>query len=55
MKIKKVFLNDNELSQDEAQKYYEKYVLDYMTRECFFGGANIQTPEGILRAEVSLF
>ncbi len=54
MKINKVFLNDIELSEEKAREKYDKYVLDYMTMECFFGGVDIKTEEGILRAEVSL-
>lgn len=54
MKIQKVFLNDIELSKEEAQAKYEKYVTTHMADECFFGGIDIQTPEGILRAEVTL-
>ena len=54
MKIEKVFLAGVELSKEKTQELYEKYVLDYMTRECFFGGIGIQTPEGLLQAEVSL-
>ena len=55
MKIEKVFLNGIELSHEKAQELYDKYVLDYMTRECFYGGIVIKTPEGDLQAQVSLY
>jgi hypothetical protein len=55
MIIEKVFLDNKELSEKEAQELYEKYVLDYMTRECFYGGIGIKTPEGMLQAEVNLY
>lgn len=54
MNIDKVFFDGVELTQDRANELYHKYVLDYMTRECFYGGIAIQTPEGVLQAEVSL-
>ncbi len=54
MKIEKVFLNGVELTKEKAQELYDKYVLDGMTKECFYGGIAIKTPEGVLQAEVSL-
>lgn len=54
MKIEKVFLDGQELTKERANELYQKYVLDYMTREAFYGGIEIVTPEGILKAEVSL-
>jgi hypothetical protein len=53
MKIDKVFLNGEVLSEDRANELYKKYVLDYMTYEGFWGGVAIITPEGTLQAEVS--
>lgn len=52
MKIKTVFWNGVEVSKEKAQELYNKYVKDYMTRECFFGGIEIKTVDGVLRAEV---
>lgn len=52
--IKKVFLNDKEVSEVDAKILFAKYVNSYMVMECFFGGVAIQTPEGILQAEVDL-
>lgn len=52
MKIEKVLLNGIELTKEKAQNLYNKYVKDYMTRECFFGGILIHTPEGKLQAIV---
>lgn len=54
MKIEKVLFNGVEVSKEEGQKLYNKYVLDCMTRECFWGGIEIITPEGKLQAIVSL-
>jgi len=55
MKVEKVFWNGEEVvSRTEAQRLYEKYVKDMMTNECFFGGIEIHTEDGILQAEVTL-
>lgn len=54
MKVQKVFLNNVELSEEKAQEKYEQYVTTHIANECFFGGIAIETPEGILQAEVAL-
>jgi hypothetical protein len=43
-----------EQSKQKAQELYEKYVTNQMVNECFWGGIGIQTPEGLLIAEVEL-
>jgi len=54
MKINYVKLGDRQLTEEEAKSYVSKYVQDYMSMECLFGGVGIQTPEGLLIADVSL-
>lgn len=54
MQIDKVFFKGVEVSKEKAQELYNTYVKDYMTKECFFGGMAINTPDGVLQAEVSL-
>lgn len=53
-KIKRVLLNDKEVSEVDAKVLFAKYVNNHMVMECFFGGVAINTPEGILQAEVDL-
>lgn len=48
MEIIKVTLDGKEIPKEQAQKY----ILDYMTLEAFFGGIGIVTPDGLLIAEV---
>lgn len=47
-------LGNIKLNQEDASFYVKKYVQDYMSMECLFGGVGIQTPEGLLIADVSL-
>lgn len=52
--IKRVLLNNKEISKEYAQELYEKYVISHILVEAFFGGIAIVTPEGELKAEVTL-
>lgn len=53
-KIKRVLLDEKEVSEVDAKVLFAKYINNHMVMECFFGGMAIKTPEGILQAEVDL-
>ena len=46
-------LGNIKLTDEQAHDCVCKYVKDYMSMECLFGGVGIQTPEGLLIADVS--
>lgn len=50
MEIIKITLGDKEISLKEAGKY----INSHLVADCLFGGVAIQTPDGILQAEVRL-
>lgn len=52
IKIEKVLLNEKEIPIEKVHELYNKYIIDYMTRECFLGGITVVIPEGNLRAIV---
>lgn len=54
MKIIKVTLNGVEISESQAKDLLNKYVKTYIAMECFMGGIPIETPDGMLEAEVEL-
>jgi hypothetical protein len=52
IQIKRVFLDKVEVSKERAQELYSKYVTNPLVNEAFYGGLEVVTPEGVLRADV---
>lgn len=54
MHIIKVFLDEVEISMSQARDLLNKHVRTYIVMESFMGGIPVETPEGMLRADVEL-
>lgn len=46
-------LDGKEISESVCKDLLNKYAKTYIVMECFMGGMAIETPDGMLQAEVS--